>query len=254
MISIVVLLTYIFMVTMNALANILPINGVGTGEVSAWYPNLFTPAAKTFAVWGVIYLLLLLYTLYQLKNIKQDSRVDNPLFEQLGRPFAVSSLLNGIWIYAWHHNQIGWTVLIMICLLGLLIYINYTLKKVSLQGKDICLIKVPFEVYFGWITVATIANITVLLVKLNWNRFGQTEVFWAVLMITLGAMIGAFNIQFYQAPFYGCVMLWAYGGILAEHMGVSGYRGEYPMVVGATIGGMVILLVGELLLVRKKCL
>lgn len=238
-IKILVALTYIGMISVNALANILPINGRTTGEISDYYANLFAPAGYTFIIWGFIYLLLGLFTLYQIGLFRNKSvqRRDG-LLNKVGFYFAVSSIANIFWILAWHYDYIGLSVLIMLVILFSLISINKLTKKTELTLKEKFFIRFPFSVYFGWITIATIANIITWLVSIHWNGFGISEVIWTVIILFVGILIGVLNIFRYRNIYYGLVIIWAYVGILQKHISQAGFAGQYPVIIG-TVGACI---------------
>jgi len=174
--KIVTLITFLIMVMMNGLANALPINGITTGEVSDSYPNLFAPIGLTFAIWGVIYLLLALYTGYQMLAFKTSSFSEkSDMFKIVNVWFVVSSIVNSIWIVAWHYRWIAVTMFLMVILLICLIVVNQFLKNRRLSTTEKVLVRLPFSVYFGWITVATIANMTTLLVAIHWTGWGLSD-------------------------------------------------------------------------------
>ena len=145
---------YIVMVVVNALAVWLPIAGRETGEISDSYPNLFAPAGYAFSIWGLIYTLLAIYVIYQLGQGK------NELVARINRLFIVNALLNAAWIFAWHYDVIWLSVLLMAGLLYTLIRLANILRVGNLGQKEKSLARLPFSVYFGWITVATVANVT----------------------------------------------------------------------------------------------
>ena len=164
-ISIIVLITYLAMVTVNGLANALPINGMITGAISDSYPNLFAPTGITFIIWGVIYLLLAAHTLYQLGLFRKKSEeVKTALLKEVGTLFAISSVANFAWIFSWHYKIIPLSMLLMLVILICLGLITIRINKEKLTTTEKIFIRLPFSVYFGWITVATIANATTLLV------------------------------------------------------------------------------------------
>ena len=177
-IKIIAAISYLVMVVVNWLAASLPINGVTPGEVSDSYPNLFAPAGLTFAIWGLIYLLLAIFIVYQLGNSHGNT---NPakaeLLRNIGVLFSISSLANSAWIFSWHYRIIPLSMLLMAVLLICLIMINQRLAKEKLRASEKFFIRLPFSLYFGWITVATIANATVLLVspELEWLRNIRTN-------------------------------------------------------------------------------
>lgn len=223
--------TFLLMVIVNALANILPINGVSTGQVADAYPNLFTPAAVTFAIWGLIYLLLAADVLYQLGMVGGIQRKIPPAANNnVMVLFPLSSLANTAWIFAWHYQHIALSMLIMILLLVCLLAINIILFREQLTIKEQIFIRLPFSIYFGWITIATIANATTLLVSRGWNGWGLSEPTWTIIMLIAGIAIGvATTIRLSDIP-YGFTLMWAYIGILIKHESETGFAGRYPQI------------------------
>ena len=134
--SIIVAITFILMVSVNTLANILPIAGITTGAVSDSFPNLFAPAGITFSIWGVIYLLLALYTLYQLGLFQKKQATDKALLTRLGNIFAFSSLINSIWIFCWHYKLIFFSLILMLFILLSLISIHLILRNMAMTPKE----------------------------------------------------------------------------------------------------------------------
>lgn len=245
--------TYVIMVVVNGLANALPINNRSTGAISDAYPNLFAPAGIAFSIWGLIYLLLAGYTLYQFglfQNDKGKGRIE--LFKKVSLYFIISSLANIAWIFAWHYDFIGLSVLIMGVILFSLIKIANVLNKEKLSPKEEAFVRVPFSVYFGWITVAAIANITVFLVSVNWNGFGVSDQIWTIVVLLTGLLIGAIRMQKDKSVAYGLVLVWAYAGILLKHLSANGFAGQYQGVIITT--GLCILgfLISLIAVVRKN--
>ena len=235
-IKIMVVITYLVMITLNALANIIPINGRNTGEISDSYKNLFAPAGFTFAIWGLIYFLLVAYTIYQLGFFQR--RVENnkgQLMDRIGIYFSISSIANSLWILAWHYDYIPISMILMIVILVCLILINQRLRTERLSGRENIFIRIPFGVYFGWITVATVANVTTLLVSLGWNGFGLSEVVWTVIILIVAVFIGIVTTLRNRDIPYGLVILWAYTGILIKHISDKGFALQYPTVITTVI-------------------
>lgn len=193
---------FFIMIIMNYLANALPINGKTTGELSDSYPNLFVPAGITFSIWGVIYLLLAIFCVLQF--FKSQSLVVN----EITWLFAFSSLLNGLWIVAWHYQKLWLSLLIMIGLLVTLILINTRIKELPLSIS-----KAAFGIYLGWICIATIANVTALLVHIDWGGFGISEQSWSIALIVTGLLITSFSMLQLKNPFIGLAVAWAFLGI-----------------------------------------
>jgi len=231
-INVVVAVTYVAMVAINALANILPINGVNTGQVSDSYPNLFAPAGITFAIWGVIYLLLAMYTIYQFGFFGSvRDTASQRLMSSIGLLFSITSVANGAWIFAWHYRAIAATMVLMLILLVCLAAINLMLRKKQLTMKERFFIRLPFSVYFGWITVATIANTVAFLVDAGWDGFGIPDTAWAVFIIATGMVIGTVTMLVNKDVAYGLVLIWAYAGIMLKHVSAQGFAGEYISVI-----------------------
>jgi hypothetical protein len=255
-VKIIVVVTFLIMIVVNALANILPINGQTTGEVSNSYPNLFAPAGITFAIWGVIYLLLAAFTLYLLGFFQDFSdTVKANLLNKVGIVFSISSVANAAWIFSWHYHKIPLSMVLMLVILDCLIFINYLIKNEKLTEKEKLFINLPFSVYFGWITVAIIANATTLLVSIGWDGFGISEPTWAVIIIIVGMLIGSLTIIKNKDIAYGLVMLWAYAGIYIKHVSESGFAGQYPAVIYTVIACMICFVIAEVYVwvkLRKK--
>jgi len=202
MIKYVNLLLFVFMIVMNYLANALPINGKTTGQLSDFYPNLFVPAGITFSIWGVIYLLIALFCVVQFSPSNQV------IVEKIGWLFAISSLLNGLWIVAWHYQKLPLSMLIMLGILVTLLLIN-----VQLKNQPVSITKAAFGIYLGWICIAAIANVTALLVNYNWGAWGITEQTWTIVMIAAGLLITSITLLRLNNPFIGLSVVWAFTGI-----------------------------------------
>lgn len=213
-----VFLTVVLMITMNALANIVPINNLSTGEISDSFFNLFAPAGLTFAIWGVIYALLLMYSVIQLK-VDHDLSVRQNLFDDIAVPFIISNVANTLWILAWHYLRIDVSLALMIIIFFCLLLIMIEIKRSSLYNNDWFTIAVPFGVYFGWISVATIANVTTLLVSrgystfLNNPLFGLADYVWLIVVLSVGAIVMSITTLYFRSRAYGLVFVWAYFGI-----------------------------------------
>jgi hypothetical protein len=220
-VKILTLVTYTAMVFVNFLANSLPINNRSTGDISNDYPNLFAPAGITFSIWGLIYLLLGAYVIYQFVN--KDKKTEE-LLKKINPLFIATSLANISWILAWHYDFIGISVLIMAALLFLLIKIADILRNEKFISWKNLFIWTPFSIYFGWITVASIANITVFLVSIGWNGFGIADYIWTSIILLVGAVIGVLRMNKDKNFVYGLVIVWAYLGILYKHLSLEGFN------------------------------
>lgn len=212
------LLGVIATITVNALAVILPINGKTTQYLSDSLPNLFVPAGLTFSIWGLIYLLLIAFGVFQ---FVASLRKEPPDFiGKIGWLFVFASIENCGWILAWHYQQVFLSLLIMIVLFLtlLFIYLKLDIPKLPLSRKERYFVQLPFSVYIGWITVATIANVTAWLVSIGWNGFGIPAVAWTILVIGVAAAIAIAVLLTRKDVAYSLVVLWALLGIAIKRL------------------------------------
>jgi hypothetical protein len=249
-----VLITYLAMIGANVLANALPLNGRSTGDVSDAYPSLFTPAGITFSIWGVIYLLLGAHVLYQLGLFRDrpDTAADSALLNRVGVLFSISSLANTAWVFAWHYDRIALSAVLIVVILTCLALISVTLRKADLTGRQRAFIGVPFGVYFGWSTVATVANFTVLLVSMGWTGFGLSEYVWAVIIVLVAMVIGTTVMLRNRDVAYGLVLIWAYLGILLRQTSTDGLAGRYPMIIAAVVASLAVYLGAEAFILSRR--
>ncbi len=250
-IAILTAITYLVMVIMNALANALPINGKITGDISDGYPNLFAPAGVTFVIWGVIYLLLGLYTLHQLGAFQQESPLDPALRRGVGTFFSISSLANACWILAWHYEQIAISMVLMLVILICLIRINQLVDAAGLSRRARWFVAVPFAVYLGWITVATVANATTLLVAWGVDGLSESAPAITIGILLVAAAIALAVIRRFRSVAYALVLVWAYIGILLKHTLAKYYAGEYTAVIVAVIACLALFVVALVGVLRR---
>lgn len=195
------------MILMNYLANALPINNKTTGQLSDQLPNLFTPAGLTFSIWGIIYLLLGVFCVLQFRS------QNKAMVEVIGWWFALTCLLNAMWILAWHFEILPLSLIIMIGLLVSLVVINLGIRPFSAGWT-----KAAFGIYLGWICIATIANVTALLVSYGWKGAPFSETSWTIILILIGATIVTLTISRLSNPFIGLAVIWAFSGIMIKRV------------------------------------
>jgi hypothetical protein len=219
-------------IAVNALANILPINGLNTGQISGFYPNYFVPAGFTFGIWGIIYVLLIGFVVFGLTiGFGKADKASLEILQSISMPFQITCLLNAGWILAWHYLQLGFSVVIMIGLLVFLIKIFMRLQKSILPTRTSYTfwLHQPFIVYLGWISVATIANITALLVGIGWQGGAIDPTVWSTMMIIIGLVLGIFFILRFRAYAYALVLCWAFFGIYSNQLSASRLIGYAAM-------------------------
>jgi hypothetical protein len=212
------------MLVMNYLANALPLNNKTTGELSDSFPNLFVPAGLTFSIWGVIYILLLLYVIFQFKD-------SNALtVSKISLAFGITCVLNALWIIFWHYGKLPLSLLVMAGLLTSLIYIN-----IAIRDLPFGIIKASFGIYLGWICIATIANVTAVLVTSGWNGFNISQEAWTIIMIAVGTLLVALTICRLNNPFLGLAVVWAFLGIAIKR------QDDYKTILITAVIAMVII-------------
>lgn len=216
--QITVLVVTVGTILVNYLAVTLPLNGLTTGEISDRFPVLFTPAGYVFSIWSVIYLGLLAYALYQaLPGERANSRL-----REIGWLYVASGLANSVWIVLWHNLQIGWSVVAMLLLLASLslIYVRLRQERTEVSSGEWWTTHLVFSIYLGWITVATVANVTILLYDAGWNGFGIAPELWAVIMLMVASGLGAYFALRRHDIVYVAVLIWALIGIAVKHSAV----------------------------------
>ncbi len=208
------------MVSVNFAANAVPINNITTGEISDLYPSLFTPAGFTFAIWGVIYLGLLAFCIYQARGLFGKKEVDMPFVGRIGWLFFISCLLNSAWIFAWHYLQTTASMVIMILLLVTLIrlYHNLGIGQAAATRQENFWVRIPFRIYLGWITAATIANASIWLIDHGWDGWGLTESCWTILVIGAAGILTFLSLRLRRDLAFAAVILWALFGIVFERL------------------------------------
>ncbi len=199
----------------NALANILPINGQQTGAISDRFAIYFVPAGYVFSIWGLIYLGLIAFAVFQALPRQRD----NNRLRSIGGLFALSSLANIAWIFLWHYEQFPLTLPVMLVLLAALIgiYLRLGTGRTRVSAAETWAVRVPFSIYLGWITVATIANASQLLFFLGWNGFGIAPVVWTVVMLAAAVVVAGLMALTRRDVAYLGVLVWALIGIALKH-------------------------------------
>jgi benzodiazapine receptor len=239
--QIIVVVAVLVTILVNGLANALPINGLTTGEISDRFEVYFVPAGYVFSIWGLIYLGLLAYAVYQVLPAQKE----NPRLQKTGWLFVLSSVGNIAWIFLWHYEVFTVTIfamlLLLICLI--LIYLRLEIGRSGVSTGEKWFVRAPFSIYLGWITVATIANMTSLLDYLNWGGWGVSDELWAVIMLFVGVVVAASVFISRKDIAYMLVIIWAFAGIAAKHKEVTLIANAAWAAVGIVVG---VLLVGSI--------
>ena len=229
-------LAIILTIVINGLANTLPINNQTTGEISDRFEVFFVPAGYVFSIWGLIYVGLIAFAIYQLLPAQRE----DPRLLRIGYLPAVASLANISWLLLWHYEYFVATMAAMLALLLslILIYIRLDIGRTPVSRSGLWFVNIPSSIYLGWITVATIANATSMLDFLDWGGWGISPEIWTVIMLGAGVIV-AFGMAFTRGDIlYLLVLVWAFAGIAVKHADNS------PVATAAWIStGLVTLLV-----------
>lgn len=197
-------LLFLAVIITNYLAVALPINGRTTGEISDLYANFFVPAGITFSIWGLIYLLIGIFVILQFRA-GTDSMLNRNFL------FVNSCVLNCYWVITFHYEQLFLSLIIMIALL-----VITTLINMKLDEERGLFLKITFGIYLGWLEIATIANVTALLVASGWSGFGIDGVTWAIILIASGIVISSVTMIRLNNPAIAAPVIWAFFGIVLK--------------------------------------
>lgn len=229
---------FIITLAINGLAGTTLLNGRTTAQVSDLYSNPFTPAGYVFAIWGIIYSLLLVFVIYQ----ALPKQKDKPFQQQIGALFILSSILNSVWLFLWQYDYITASCVVMFALMAILtrIYLRLGIGKAKVPLNERLGAHLPFSVYLGWITVASIANVAAALVSLRWDGFGLSSEIWAIVAMGIALIVTLIVIVARREIAYSLVVVWALVGIAAK-------QSMYPNIVAVAGVGVAIILLTLLL-------
>lgn len=226
-------------IVVNMLAVLLPLNGKSTASISDQFQVYFVPANYVFSIWSLIYLGLIGFTIYQFVLKPAQYKI----VKEIAPAVILTGVFNSIWLFMWHYEYFAWTLPLMLALLVSLIFIVVKLQKIKESDKprffDL-LIKLPFSIYIGWITVATVANATDVLYLLQFNGFGLQPQLWAAIMMLIAGALGLIGIKKNGDFAYAAVIVWAVTGI-----GVK-FSNEFIITTAAIVVAC-FLLIGALL-------
>jgi len=215
--QIIIVIAVVATIVVNALANILPLNGQETGAISDRFAIYFVPAGYVFSIWGLIYLGLIAYAVFQALPAQRE----NPRLRSIGGLFLLSSVANIAWIFLWHYEVFAATLPVMLVLLGSLIaiYLRLGTGLTPVSRAETWMVQVPFSIYLGWITVATVANATQLLYFLGWNGGALGPEVWTVIMLAVAVLLAWLMAITRRDVAYLLVLVWAFIGIATKHAG-----------------------------------
>ena len=235
----------VFLITLiaNFLANYLPMNNITTAQVSDQFNVYFVPANYVFAIWGVIYLGLFAFIIYQsLLNQQNNERLN-----RIGWWFSIGSIANAIWLILFHYgyHQLTLAAMLVLFISLLVIYQRVEIGKKPIKDIERWAVDLPFSIYLGWISVATIANVTQTLDFIKWNGFGITPEIWTVIVLLVAVGISWRMSVTRKDIAYNLVLVWAFIGISQKQIAT-------PLVANGALAAAVLVLVGLVLGVLRK--
>lgn len=238
-------LAVVLTLTINGLANAIPLNGKTTGDVSDQFDVYFVPAGYVFSIWGLIYIALIAFAIFQALPAQRE----NPRLRRIGYWFALSCAANVVWLFFWHYEIFVGTIIVMAVLLVslIVIYLRLNIGRQRVSQVEKWCVNIPFSIYLGWISVATIANAADVLYYYNWNGLGITPQVWAVIMLMVGlALAAAMSFMRRDIP-YQLVLVWAFIGIAVKQAGA-------PLVANAAwiMSGLVVLVLVAGVFMKKR--
>jgi hypothetical protein len=209
------LLAMLLALTVNILSNALPLNGLNTGDISDRFNVYFVPAGYVFSIWGLIYIGWIAFIIFQFLPAQKSA----PRLRALGYWFALSCIFNAAWLFCWHYELFGLSVLVMLALLAALIlsYLRLDVGRPGVGAAERWCVDIPFGLYLGWISVATIANISDYLYYVRWDGFGMAPQVWAVIMLAVASLLGLIVACTRRDAAYLLVFVWAFSGIALKH-------------------------------------
>lgn len=188
----------------NYLAGTGKINSTTPAEISDKYPTLLTPAGYAFSIWSIIYVGLIAFSIYQ----ALPSQSDNARFARIRSLYIANCAANCGWLYLWHYDYIGLSILAMLLILSTLVLINLNLRGIE-SGAELWTTKLPFNIYFGWITAATILNASIALVYFGVQTSAAITAILACLLIATATFLAVIIRRNFDFPAYALTIMWA---------------------------------------------
>jgi benzodiazapine receptor len=241
------IVAFVLTVLVNGLAGSTTIiGGKNTAQISDANPTLITPAGYVFSIWGIIYILLGVFAVFQ----ALPSEHGKDFQKRIGLLFVLSSLSNIVWLFLWQFEYLGLSVVLMFLLLAtlILIYVRLRIGKSAVSLREKLAVHLPFSVYLGWITIASIANVAATLVSVSWDGFGMNPETWASLIIIIALLITILVATTRKDVAFGLVVIWALVGISVEQSGNQ----NIVMITEASAVIVAITLAATILLTRLR--
>lgn len=209
---------FVMMIAVNIAADVIPLNNVTTAQISARHETLLTPSGFTFAIWGLIYLLLFFFILYQDGIGRKKGDGDNPdLVHAVSVLFILSSAFNIGWVIAWHYDYMILSFLLIFSMWTTLILAYTRLKKEAKNSREHFCFQIPFSIYTAWISAAMAVNFLILIKTLTPPLLGISETTWSMGLIIGIGLFAEFILIRYRDFAFALTALWAIAGIFYHY-------------------------------------
>lgn len=227
----------------NYLSNTGLLNGSTIGSVSGNLTTLFTPAGYAFSIWGLIYLLLIGFVFYQGRSLFSSKTKADEVVLKIGWWFVLSCIANSGWVFLWIYGYTGISCVFILLLLFSLMQIIFRCRlELDLEPfSKMLFVAWPFVLYAGWVTVASIANISAYLFKSNWDGFGIPQDTWAITMIVVAVGVNIWAIVTRNLREFAVVGAWALVAIAVrnqdtyENVTTVAYIGAFTLLVACAV-------------------
>ncbi len=243
-----IVLGFIGTIVVNVLSSVGIINNIDPGTLSDAIPNYFVPAGLTFSVWGLIYIGLAFLTVYSTIALFKKKEEESYFINKMGVEFIIASIANIVWVFLWHYQAPGnymveFSLIAMVVLLASLLtmYIRLKIGKSEISQKERWFIHIPISLYLGWITIATVANATAVIVDLSINKllysgYALTEIYWTNFMLIVATIITLLMLYIRKDIAYSLVVIWAFVGIIIKRIDIAPIQLEIIATAGVGIG------------------
>lgn len=253
--KVILIILYLTIIIVSISVCIIPINGNTIWQLADLYPSLIRPANYTYSIMIPIELLLLGFTLFQL-GLFDKGKINNKmeLFSGVRILYIVSSISYIAWIFALLNDYTALSLMLIIVVLISMISINKITNVEAVTFREKLFIKLPFSIYFGWITYATFINVSSFLESIGWQAFGIPEMVWTSIVIILSVFISLAVILKYKNIAFGLTIIWSYIGLVVKHISKGGYNGQYPAILVTLTVSIILLLavVGYIILIHRR--
>lgn len=219
------LIFYIVAFLVSNLSQLQIIVDKNIGDVSDKYDTIFAPAGITFTIWGIIYLGLFGFTIYHLlKAYRADlDKEPNQVVLKINYLFIINNIATSLWVFVWLYEYVGIALILMLIqlftLIGIIIKADIFDPRKSTVSKIFT--QIPLSLYFAWICIATIANVSAYLVSIDWGGGGISPTLWTIILIAVASFLSVYIIRFRQNPYFGLVVMWAFYGIQLKRVAIN---------------------------------